>query len=349
MAFGGLVLFNLAFGAAIFIGGCRGHRADDPRLLHEQLALGRLKDARHLFFTPAAHVDLAAQRPELIADADEHAYAQAAQMPPVFRSLDHQRQFDALLLAGDPTTYKPLLRHLGETKDFQLTWLDNANLIFRRKPATAWAEADLATTKQLFQGEARAIFLAGAAGKLIAIGQLPMAKRALDEAQTLGAGLPEVCTALALYDGEINHWEDALKEVNRALARDDKFTPAMTTKAQILFGAKRFSEALDISDQVVAQHPDDPSMLFLHATIAHQAHAYEREIAALKHLIELAGQQRQSPTGYRIYLGQAYASTGEAVPALTQFQEALAARDISPEQREFATDCVEKIKDRTGK
>ena len=45
----------------------------------------------------------------------------------------------------------------------------------------------------------------------------------------------------------------------------------MTTKAQILFGAKRFEEALDISDQVVQQHPDDPSMLFLHATIAHQA------------------------------------------------------------------------------
>ena len=34
----------------------------------------------------------------------------------VFRSLDHQRQFDALLLSGDPTTYKPLLKHLAETQ-----------------------------------------------------------------------------------------------------------------------------------------------------------------------------------------------------------------------------------------
>ena len=146
-------------------------------------------DVKYLFFMPAAHGDLARSRPDLVAGADEHAYAQAAQIPPVFRQLDHQRQFDALLLAGDTTTYKPLLHHLGETKDFVLTWLDNANLIFRRKPARPWAEADLAAEKQSFQGESRAKFLAGAAGRLIAIGQIGMAKRALDEAETLGRRL----------------------------------------------------------------------------------------------------------------------------------------------------------------
>jgi hypothetical protein len=90
-------------------------------------------------------------------------------------------------------------------------------------------------------------------------------------------------------------------------------------------------------------------MLFLHATISHEAHAYDREVAALKHLIELADAQGQSTTGYRIYLGQAYAETGDAMPSLIEFKKAVEAPDISPEQRKFAQDCIDKIAERTGK
>ena len=136
--------------------------------------------------------------------------------------------------------------------------------------------------------------------------------------------------------------------LDRALALQPDFTPAMTTKAQILFGARRFDDALAISDKIVQEHPDDPSMLFLHATISHEAHAYQREIAALKHLIELAQAQGQSTTGYEIYLGQAYAETGDAMPSLIAFKKAVDAPDISPEQRKFAQDCIDKIGERTG-
>jgi predicted Zn-dependent protease len=123
----------------------------------------------------------------------------------------------------------------------------------------------------------------------------------------------------------------------------------MATKAQILFGARRYEEALAISDKVVEQNPDDPSMLFLHATISHEAHSYDREIAALKHLIEMADAQGQSTTGYRIYLGQAYAETGEAMLSLVQFQDAVNSSDISPEQKEFCEDCIGKIRQKTEK
>jgi len=346
LAFAGLVLLNLVFGIVMLV---RHHReAVDPRLEHEQLGLARLQDVHYLLFSPGSHADIQAVRPDLVAGADEHAFARAVQMPAVFRALDHQRQFDALLFSGDPTTYEPLLHHLAETKDFVLTWLDNAVLIFRRGGARPWTEADLTAAAGQFQGENRARFLAGAATRLVAIGQLPMAKRALDGAQPLGTELPEVWTALALYDGEIKRWKEAIDALDRALALQPDFTPAMTTKAQILFGARRFDEALAISDQVVEKHPDDPSMLFLHATISHHAHAYEREVAALKHLIELAEAQGQSTTGYRIYLGQAYAETGDALPSLIEFKKAVAADDISPEQRKFAQDCIDKIGERTG-
>jgi len=347
LAFAGLVLLNLVFGIVMLV---RGHHDPvDARLLHEQLGLGRLQDVHYLFFTPGSHADLLAARPELVATADEHAFAKAVQVPEAFRELDHGRQFEALLLSGDPTTYKPLLKHLAESKDFVLTWLDNSVLIFRRYGARAWVEADLTAAAGQFQGENKARFLAGAATRLIAIGQLPMAKRALDVAQPLGGNLPEMWTALALYDGEIAHWKEAVDALDRALALEPDFTPALTTKAQILFGARRFDEALAISDKVVEEHPDDPSMLFLHATISHEAHAYDREIAALKHLIELADAQGQSTTGYRIYLGQAYAETGDAMPSLIEFKKAVEAPDISPEQRKFAQDCIDKIAERTGK
>jgi len=347
MAFEGLALLTLVFGIVAVV---RGHRQpEDPRLAHEQLGIARLQDVHYLFFSPASQADLQAARPDLVAGANERVFAQAVQMPSVFRALDHQRQFDALLLSGDSTTYQPLLHHLAGSKDFVLTWLDNAVLIFRRFGARPWVESDLTAAAAQFEGENRARFLAGAATRLIAIGQLQIAGRALDEAQPLGRNLPEVWTALALYDGEIAHWSDALDSVNRALALQDDFTPAMTTKAQILFGARRFDEALAISDQVVEEHPDDPSMLFLHATISHEAHAYEREIAALKHLIELAEAQGQSTTGYRIYLGQAYADSGDAMPSLIEFKKVVQSPDASPEQRKFAQDCIDKIGQRTGK
>jgi tetratricopeptide (TPR) repeat protein len=341
MGFAGLVFLNLVFGIVMLV---RSHHdALDPKLAGEQLAIARLTDVHYLFFSPGSHADLLAQRPDLVSAADERSFAEALQTPSIFRNLDHQRQFDALLLSGDPTTYKPLLHHLADAKDFVLTWLDNANLIFSRPGARPWAESDLNAEALQFQGENHARFLSGAATRLIAIGQLHMARRALDAAGPDGKDLPEYWTALALYDGELTHWTDAFSSLDRALALQPDYTPALATKAQILFGARRFDEALAISDEVVEQHPDDPTMLFLHATIAHQAHSYDREIAALKHLIDLADAQGQSTTGYRIYLGQAYAEHGDAMLSLVQFQKAVQSPDISPEQKQFAQECIGKI------
>ncbi len=344
-AFGALVLLNLVFGIVALVHWRRAE-AVDPRLEGEQLAISRLADAHSVFYSPGSHADLAHSRPDLVV-ADEHGFARGLQMPETFRTLDHVRQFDAVLLSGDPTTFKPLLQHFSDTRDWVLTWLDNANLIFQRVGATRWKEADLNTTAAQFTGQNRSRFYSGAAPRLIAIGQLQMAKRALDAAAQDGSRLPEYWTALALYDGEIAHWVDAVAALDRALGIDADYTPALTTKAQILFGARRYDEAMAITDKVVEEHPDDPSMLFLHATISHQAHSYDREIAALKHLIELADAQGQSTTGYRIYLGQAYAEHGQAMESLVQFKAALDAPDISPAQKEFALDCMAKIRAKT--
>ena len=62
----------------------------------------------------------------------------------------------------------------------------------------------------------------------------------------------------------------------------------------------------------------------------------------------MAEAQGISTTGYRVYLGQAYAETGEAMTSLIEFKKVVGAPDASPEQRSFAQDCIDKIRERTG-
>ena len=333
-----MALATIIFGVVMLVQG--HHDPVDPRLQGEAMGLSHLQDVHYLFYTPGSHDDVAGARPELLVELKfEKEFARASQAPEVFREYAHLRRFDAVLLSGDPTTFEPLLRHLGDSPDFVLTWIDSEVLIFRHVGAKPWSEADLRATADALKGENRARYLAGVAKRLVAIGgglQMALAKRALDEAMPLGKRIPEMWTALALYDGHVGHWTDALDEVNKALALDPDSTAALTTKAEIFLGAKRLDEALDISDKVVEKHPDDASMLFMHATIAHQAHAYQQEVAALKHLIALAEAQGHSTTGYQIYLGQAYAESGDAVNSLAAFKVVLAASDASPGQKKFA-------------
>ena len=57
---------------------------------------------------------------------------QAVENPKLFRQLDRQYRFDALLLIGDPSQYRQLLEHLLEANDWTLTYLDHAALIYKR-------------------------------------------------------------------------------------------------------------------------------------------------------------------------------------------------------------------------
>jgi hypothetical protein len=52
--------------------------------------------------------------------------------------------------------------------------------------------------------------------------------------------------------------------------------------------------------------------------------------------------------GYRIYLGQAYASTGDATRSVDSFMLALNDPDLPNDQRAFARENIARIKKRTG-
>ena len=347
-----LILLNLGIGGYFLL-----QKSPEPsEEITTPILAVRALTSKVLYFTPAARSTLKANAPQLLTEEDKdensersRAFAQAMQDPTLWRKLDRKYRFDTILLSGDPTTYSPLSQHLLETADWTLTYLDQTSLIFQRPPATPWTPAKLETLEKKFAAAPtrdRVTFRVQLAGRLSAINQFNLAKHTLDEALKLNPKAPDALTQLALYYAHFGQWNQTLAKADAALATDKNYQPALMTRAQALIAMKRFNDALKVTDHIMELAPNDLEMLWLHATVSHRAHAYSREIAALKVLIDLAGQQNLPTSSYRIYLGQAHAANGTALPALEQFQKALAAGDLSPEEIKFANESIERIKSR---
>ena len=110
----------------------RRSASTNPELITPAIALRHLSGSREaalasdaLYWTPPALPWLLQQEARRVRDEDRagdsprmRAFAQATQDPKLFRKLDRELRFEALWLLGDPSTYKPLLDHLLEAKDF---------------------------------------------------------------------------------------------------------------------------------------------------------------------------------------------------------------------------------------
>ena len=325
---------------------------DSPRLALESL------QAKSLYFNGRARPWLLSQRPDLLTPEDRdaasersRAFVQAVQNPNLFRQLGRQYHFDALLFVGDPSEYRPLLDHLVERKDWTLRYVDHTSLVFRRDNGRAWELADFAPVRARFAGskpDEKAQVLAETAIKLLAVKQEEAAKALLDEASGLASREPHVANGLANYYLGRGKWREASAQVERALSADGDFLPALATKTQLLYGTKHFNEAFDLSSQLIERMPDDPNLLFYHAKISHEAHAYKSEVEALGKLIAQADAVGLPIGGYQIYLGQAFTAMGDAQRAIDAFMIALNDPGLPDDQRAFARENIARIKKRTG-
>lgn len=327
--------------------------APNPLLLTPNLALAAVH-SQSLYFNGPARPWLLSKRPDLLRaeDKPEHSertrnLAQAVQSSKLFRRLDRDYRFDTLLFVGDPSQYHPLLEHLLDTKDWTLTYLDHTSLIFKRGQVTPWQPSDLKPIRARFSSRTdEATFLGLCGTKLLALRLAPSAKELLDQGAVLDPESLEVLGALANYHINRGEWNLALKHAKHALAIDPDFRPALASESQIYYSTKRFEEALVASKKLIQATPDEPNLLFYHAKIAHQRHAYGDEAAALNRLIALGTEGGRAVSGYQIYLGQAYASKGDAQPAIEEFTKALKDPELSEEQRDFAQGLLTQIKSR---
>jgi len=342
-----LLLFTAVAGVAGWQGWKWAHRPWHPRnpLLTEPSLAGRQIRGPFVFTNGPGLAWLAREKPALSPPRELFPrMVQATQDPQLFRAVDRERRVDEVWLAGEPSSYRPLLDHLLETKDFTLSSIDHTSLIFRRG-GEPWSERELErVTGQFADRRERACAEALAATKLVAVRQGEAALKLLKTAEQAGPDVPHVWAGWSTYRMSKGLWSDGLDAAEKALALDPDFTPAIASRAQCYYATKRFATAWNDAVRLLAAQPDDPSILFYHAKLAHEARAFTAETASLRKLIGLAEKAGANVSGYRVYLAQAYAAQNDADNAMDQVTLALLDTSLPREQRQFADELLQQIK-----
>jgi tetratricopeptide (TPR) repeat protein len=323
----------------------RPWRPQSPEITIPTAAAAALKGPI-VFPSPNARLQVEKTHPEYLpSGVDAQRLAQACQDPRLFRELDRANRFSEIWLLGETSTYKPLLEHLVETKDFGVTYVDHSSIILRRDAGDAWQPGDPAVESKRFTNtRERAYFLAQYASRLVALHRPDAATRWLKLAEVTAPDVPDVWSAWSTQRMAKGDWDDALKHAERALSIDKNFIPGIACKAQCLYAAKKFRPAYELSARLLKSSPDDAGLLFYHAKLAHEARVYEAEIEALQRLISLAEKAGANVSGYRVYLAQAYAAHGDSDGAMDQVTLALLDTTLPHEQRKFADELLTQIK-----
>jgi hypothetical protein len=300
----------------------------NPEVNTPVLALTQVHST-NFFFNPAAASFLHREKGETL------EFAPAAHDPKLWRKLDRKIHFDAVFLFGEPAEFRPLLQHLLVSSDWVLTYLDHTSFIFERAPRPGWSPSQVAALTARFASSPPDLVevLVASSRNLREANFLLEARDTIAKARSLNDKNPAVWAELAILSAQEQHWNEALEDADRALKFDKSYAPALSAKAQVLFGTRRFSEAYSVSEQLLRHSPDDAAALFLHAKIAHELHAYSTEIETLRKLIAMADQLHERPTIFRIYLGQAYACIGDRDRSASEFSSALADPDLDAAQR----------------
>jgi hypothetical protein len=323
----------------------RPWRPQSPELTVPKAAVAALKGPR-VFVTPHGRPQLEVAHPEWIPlGIDGLRFAQASQDPRLFREIDRGVRFSEIWLLGEISSYKILLEHLLEAKDFGVAYVDHASIILRRDAGENWAPGDPAEeSKRFADPRERAYFLAEYASRLVALHRPDAATRWLKLAEETAPEIPDVWSAWSRQRMAKGDWEEALKHAEHSLSIDENFMPGIACKAQCLYATKKFRAAHALSTRLLQSSPNDPGMLFYHAKLAHEARAFASEIDALQRLIALAEKAGANVSGYRVYLAQAYAANGDADSAMDQVTLALLDTTLPREQRQFADELLTQIK-----
>lgn len=310
-------------------------------------------EAKNVYFNGAAFPLLVKAPPAWLAEADRvstservRSMAQAALNPKLFRQLDRLEHFDVLLLVGDPVQFRPLMEHLIKTQDWGLERVDPWSLLFRRGGAEMLTietlQKEVGRWEHAPEGE-RASAVAAISERLVAAGRLAAAGELLETARKWAPSNIAVCTAEGWYRLARGEWKQAVAAAEKALKSDKRYRPALSVKAQGLYFSKKFEEAYQLSRELLEDAPDDPVMLFTHAKISHEVHAYQEEVGILRKLISLAEREKRSTCWYEVYLGQALATIGKGEEALLNFDKALSDPELPADQRDFAKSARAKV------
>ena len=278
-------------------------------------------------------------------------FLRAAQSPAMFRSLDRVYRFDALYLDGEPARYRELLRHFRESKDWQPVHVDPVAIVLIRSPQVVWTPDSLRIVRSqiaTLPTDSQPAMLVLLANRLGTLGEMKSARTLIDDALQVAPDSAEVRAQLASWFAQTAQWNEALDHARKALALSKNLPAALTVQAQAFLALGKFEEAFNASSLLMkTPAADEPQALFLHARIAHEAHAYWHEIDALQKLLTVAEKAQAPTSAYRIYLAQALAKRsepGDGREAVRQLEASLAEGDLSENQKQFAEETLAQIK-----
>lgn len=178
------------------------------------------------------------------------------------------------------------------------------------------------------------------------LGENKKARELMAEARQTAPNDPLVLTQSATLAAAFKQWPSTKKEASLALQQDSSSTQARYLLALALLETGNIADAAKESATLFANHPGDPSVLWLQARISREANDPTAEIAALEKLLTLAQKQKEEPTIIHIHLAQAWAKRGFATQALENYNAALQGR-LTPAQRKELENARETISSRT--
>jgi tetratricopeptide (TPR) repeat protein len=328
--------------------GCSRQAETDSRLLAPTELWAARPSGGDLFANPGAVAALRSVGENVGTQAE--STLSVLDDPSAWRQLDRRERFDGALLAGQPAETSVLARHLFQSPDFRLERLDNWGFLFSRKPPSTYRPpSPESVVPDLTDSEQRADYLAAVAVNLDTIGEFEAARDYLSAAQNLAPDAPLVLGRKAYIDLQHQRHAAAVAAASQALEKDPDSALALEIAAQSFAAVGAVDRAWQVAERLLAiSGTDDPRILFLHARLASDAHAYSREQDSLEKLVALTEKAGRSTTTFRVYLGQSYARQSLPRPALEQFETALEDPDLGPSQRADLESTVANIREKTG-
>lgn len=304
------------------------NREENPRLFAPitlvETAAGH---SQRIFVNPSALIPVAAVNPALIDSASSPAeLAELVQSPTKWRAGHRKNPFSAILLAGNLTEAKPLIRHLLDSPDWYVACVDNQGILFL--PAGQRDKPD-SEIPPLESPRERATYLSQYAICLDAAGQKNAANEQMDEALAISGNDFSILVRAASLSAFQGHWERARTLATKAdKLRPDSFE-SQYLLAWSLLETRAFAKAFDLTSRLARSRPDDAAVLMLHARASRSSKDFATETAALEHLLYLARNDPASTSRIHLFLGQSWAQRGFPTQALDHYKLALEG-ELSP-------------------
>jgi tetratricopeptide (TPR) repeat protein len=298
-----------------------------------------------IFAPPVAQAHLLLFAPDVAGGISPEEAAKLVLNPPQWREALRSANWKAVLLTGPLAEYRPLLDHLITSPDWHLAALTNQGYLFLRGSGLPARSID-PETFQLSSDLETALYLAQISERYDAIRRSPDARACIDRAGKLAPDNATVLAHAATFAASHKRWQDAINLSNKALTIQPDFAQAKIVQALALLEIRQPEKAMDLVDQVLVQTPDDLYTLFLSARISKALNDHTREAETLEKIISLSTRSGLPVVNYQIYLGQAYASLGQATDALKNYRAVLANGHLNKEQAAEIQSAIDTIESR---